>query len=332
MSFDEWAGAEKGHLTAGAKRMVCLAATGWSFDQASTNLLDLTGLDVSDQTIRRVTEAEGCKAHAWLASSSRAVEGVRHAAGNPEFLTDGTIVNTREGWKEVRLTVVGKRPAGAGGDPAAFTELSSRGLAPPTARLVLVNKLSSDEIGVMWKGLSARLGWGCGEGVSVISDGAKWIATQVGEVWPKAERVVDVFHVSQHLHQCGQTLHGEGTDAAREWASERLRSLVREGPTVALWTLGRARDSQKDDRGKAALRALLGYLQPHAGALRYGDRIRRGLPIGSGQIEGACKTVVGRRLKLNSARWLPAHVEPVASLCGLQYSTLWDAYWGARAA
>lgn len=330
--FDEWAGVGKGHLTAGAKRMACLAATGWSFDRAGKNLLELTGLDVSDQTIRRVAEAEGLRAHDWLATSSRAVEAVRHTAGHAEATTDGTIVNTVEGWKEVRLTVVSRRRAGTRGDPSAFTRLESRDLPPPAARLVLVSKLGSEQMGTMWKVLSARLGWGRGKGMSFISDGARWIAAQAGEAWPQAERVVDVYHVSQHLHACGGALHGEGTAEARAWAAERLRSLVREGAGPALWSLELERESATDARKRAALQSLLGYLKPNAHALGYGDRIRRGLPIGSGQIEGACKTVVGRRLKLNSARWLPANLEPIASLCGLQYSDAWDTFWSAKAA
>ena len=63
------------------------------------------------------------------------------------------------------------------------------------------------------------------------------------------------------------------------------------------------------------------------GRLRYADRLERGLPIGSGQVEGACKTVVGRRLKLNSARWHPERAEHIAALTCLQYGNLWEAYW-----
>ena len=312
--------------------MACLAATGWSFDQASKNLWELTGLDVSDQTIRRVAEAEGVKAHDWMEESVCAVKAVKETAGNAEFLSDGTIVNTRAGWQEVRLSVASKRAAGEASDPASFKGLDARGLPQPAARLVLVNKLDSDGMGELWDRLSARLGWGRGESLSVISDGAKWIAARAMEVWPKAERVVDVFHVSQHLHQCGQALHGEETEQAREWAVDRLVELVREGPSVLLWRLERQAAEQKQGVKRHALESLLGYLRPNQPALRYGDRLTRGLPIGSGQIEGACKTVVGRRLKLNSARWTPANIEPIGSLCGLQYSDLWEDYWSARAA
>jgi len=36
--------------------------------------------------------------------------------------------------------------------------------------------------------------------------------------------------------------------------------------------------------------------------LWYRDRLQAGLPIGSGLIEGGCKTIVGQRLKKNSPR------------------------------
>lgn len=330
--FDDWAGLGKGHLSPGAKRMVCLTATGWSFDQASRNLLELTGLDVSDQTIRRVAEAEGAAAHAWVEGSARAVGPVKAAAGHAEFLTDGTMVNTRAGWQEVRLSVASKRAAGAPMDPATFTGLGPRDLPAPGARLVLVSKLDSDGMGELWDRLSTRLGWGRGEGLSVISDGARRIAARAGAVWPGAERVVDVFHVSHHLYQCAQALHGKESERAKAWATGGLAELVKQGPSVLLWRLERDAEAGPDGEGRRALEALLTYLRPNQEAMRYGDRLQRGLPVGSGQIEGACKTVVGRRLKLNSARWSPHNIEPIGSLCGLHYSGLWDAYWSARAA
>jgi hypothetical protein len=232
----------------------------------------------------------------------------------------------------VRLSVASKREAGEPSDPAEFKGLERRDLPRPAARLVLVSKLDCNGMGELWDRLSARLGWGRGESLSVISDGAKWIAARAGEVWPKAERVIDVFHVSQHLHRCAQVLHGEGTEEAREWAVERLVELVKQGPTVLLWKLEREVEAQKHRGKREALESLLGYLRPNQEAMRYGDRLRRGLPIGSGQIEGACKTVIGRRLKLNSARWSSPNIEAIGSLCGLQYSELWDTYWSARAA
>jgi hypothetical protein len=44
-------------------------------------------------------------------------------------------------------------------------------------------------------------------------------------------------------------------------------------------------------------------------------------------VEGACKTVVGRRLKQTGARWRVRRAERMASLCCMLYGDQWDAYW-----
>lgn len=46
-----------------------------------------------------------------------------------------------------------------------------------------------------------------------------------------------------------------------------------------------------------ALADLRDYLAAHAGHSGYAERLRQGQSIGSGMVEGACKTVVGKRLK-----------------------------------
>jgi len=330
--LDAWAGVEKGHLTVGAKQLVCLAATVWSFDHASRHLETFTGLAVSDQTIRRVAHAEGLKVQAWLEGSRLSTGAVVAAEGNAEFLTDGAMVNTTEGWQETRLSIFSKRPPGEAVDPAAFTVLDDRRLPPPAAQLVLVSKRPSVEMGELWGRMAVRLGWDRGVGVSAISDGARWIAAEEEKALPRAERVVDVYHVSEHLHACGAALHGERTEAARAWAGEQLVTLVREGAAVLLWRLQRDAESAATPSARAALEALLTYLRPNEKALNYAQRLRKGQPIGSGQVEGACKTIFGRRLKLNSARWTPANVAPFASLCAADHVGLGPVYWTARAA
>lgn len=291
-----------------------------------------TGLSVSDQTIRRVAEAEGVKVQAWQELSSQATGPVACAEGNAEFLTDGAMVNTTRGWQEVRLSIFSRRAPGDPVDPAAFTGLDGRGLPRPAAQLVLVSKQGSREMGRLWARVAGRLGWDRGRGVSAISDGARWIAAEEERELPLAERVVDVYHVSEHLHRCAAALHGEGTGAAREWAGTHLVRLVKDGAAVLLWTLGHEARSAATPSARAAVEALLNYPRPNRHALGYAQRLRRGQPMGSGQVEGACKTVIGRRLKLNSARWTPSNIAPVASLCAVDHSNLWTAYWSARAA
>ena len=78
---------------------------------------------------------------------------------------------------------------------------------------------------------------------------------------------------------------------------------------------------------QTALDALRNYLAPHAHHLNYAERLREGRSIGSGQVEGACKNMIGRRLKANAARWRVARINRMAGLCCLLYSEQWNTYW-----
>ena len=53
------------------------------------------------------------------------------------------------------------------------------------------------------------------------------------------------------------------------------------------------------------------YVAERRDRMRYDDYLRRGLPVGSGRVEAACKTVVGRRMKCTGMRWTVAVANPV---------------------
>ncbi len=78
---------------------------------------------------------------------------------------------------------------------------------------------------------------------------------------------------------------------------------------------------------KPPLDSLRNYLSPHADHLHYVERLREGRNIGSGQVEGACKNLIGRCMKANAARWRVARVARMAGLCSLAYSDQWDPNW-----
>ncbi len=309
--------------------MAVLAGSSWSFDVAAERLWQLCGIRISDETIRHVTESVGQEVERWLRRSEEAIENLKKAEGNAEFYTDGTSVNTRQGWREMRLSVWAKRPSG---DPVDPSEWDSRSLPRPTARWLSAGIESSEELGPQWASIARRLGLGEGWGVSALADGARWIWKQVAEHLPRSECVVDIYHVSEHLHACGRALYGDRTPQARGWAEERLATVLHSGPVALLRELKESRVAQPESAGRSALESLIEYLKPNLDGMWYRDRLKRGLPIGSGMVEGACKTVVGRRLKCNSARWRTENADRLASLCCLLYCEQWASFWDAKAA
>ena len=161
----------------------------------------------------------------------------------------------------------------------------------------------------------------------MLADGAKWIWDQARQCWKKAQWVLDVFHVSEHIHDCGKALHGASACQARAWSEAQVQNLIEHGPVQYLKDL-EAFMALHDDAAKIkALQSLLGYLTPHVDSMWYKQRLADGRPIGSGLIEGANKTIVSNRLKLNSARWTAEHAESITALRCLDYSGLWAEFW-----
>jgi hypothetical protein len=93
---------------------------------------------------------------------------------------------------------------------------------------------------------------------------------------------------------------------------------------------GRLNESEKVFDGKderESLRKLRGYLENHRHRLCYRERLSEGRVIGSGQVEGACKNMIGKRLKQTGARWRVDRLNEMAVLCSVHYSDLWEKYW-----
>ena len=79
----------------------------------------------------------------------------------------------------------------------------------------------------------------------------------------------------------------------------------------------------------AALGGVLNYFCGHRDRLNYALRLRRGEPIGSGLIEGACKQLIGRRMKQTGAQWDVGNANRMALLCSLSYADAFPFYFTA---
>ncbi|GHT09798.1 hypothetical protein FACS1894170_00990 [Planctomycetales bacterium] len=73
--------------------------------------------------------------------------------------------------------------------------------------------------------------------------------------------------------------------------------------------------------------ALENYLRRNECRLDYYERLCSGRSLGSGQVEGACKNLVGRRLKQTGGRWCIANVNRMFSAVAILYTNQWEKYW-----
>ena len=258
-------------------------------------------------------------------SVGKPLEAFVEAEGNLEFLTDGGMVNTLDGWKEIRLALWLKRPAG---EPAACWEWSTRELPRPSARAVLIDIAGAEEFGARWRPWASRLGITNPEQLSILADGAEWIWRQAQVQYPGATGVLDLFHAIEHLAEVTRVLEPEREGARQGWLDTGIRALVTEGWSGVCRWVGAVRDSC-DDREDVVVATgeLFRYLAPHKEHLAYRDRLATGRSIGSGPVESSIKQLVGRRLKQTGARWQPKNAIAMATLCSAELVGDWDSYW-----
>jgi hypothetical protein len=179
---------------------------------------------------------------------------------------------------------------------------------------------TGEQLGPGWWRMALRLGLSDTSSVTALADGARWIWGQVGEHLPGVVGVLDIYHASERLWAAANAHFGEGRAEAGEWVARRRETLSRGGASALLAELAGVEWG-----------GLRGYFEPHVGHTGYAGRLRLGQSIGSGLVEGACKQVIGRRLKQTGARWKVRRVERMATLCAVQAGGQWDAYWAGKA-
>jgi hypothetical protein len=324
--LDRWAGMGERSMTPGARRLLTLAGKSWSFDRASEHLKEMCHLEVSDDTIEQVCQEEGERAKAWMEQSPEPVKAFEDAAGQAEFSTDGVKINTTGGWREMRLSMLAKRQPTTGCEPSQWDR---RVLNEPTVRISTCRIADANHVGAGWGRLSRRTKLKDQPVVNVLADGAKWIWDQAAKRLPKhnGQWCVDVYHVSQHLHQCGRELLGDGVQA-RTWADDKLQiALEHNGPALIERIESESAIEPQGSARRQPLQKLLTFLRPNRDRMWYRDRLAAGQPIGSGMIEGGCKNTIGARLKLNNARWRIRRAERIGMLRCIDASGQWSNFW-----
>lgn len=305
-----------GFVSPQAQRLLCLAGASWSFERASANLREFCGLIVCDNTVREVCHRHGGAMRDWQRDDPKAGAAFQRADGDVEFQTDGTMVNTTAGWREMRLSIFAKRKRGQ--PVSGRGDWEQRDLPAPHARVIQAAIRTGEQLGPSWRRMATRLGLRDATAISVIADGAKWIWNQASGHLPGVTGVLDIYHALEQLWTAARTRFGEGVAEAVSWVGARRATLLRGGARALVRELAAARWS-----------GVRGYFEPHLEHTGYAIRLSEGRAIGSGLVEGSCKQVVGRRLKQTGAKWKVRRVERMATLCAVQASEQWDAYWNA---
>ena len=316
--YDIDSGLGPGQLSAGLAKACCLLAVDDSFEQTSRKIERLFGQKVSPNTIDRLTHQVGAVLLQDADQELSDFQSNRHipkAQITPKRLyiaADGTTVHEIDGWHESKLGVI-------------YWENERKHRSS-----YYVGRFDNSEIFGWHLWLQAcRCGLREANEVVFLGDGAPWIRNERRRHFGRATFIIDWYHASEHIWDCAKVLFGEGSKATEKWVKRR-ESWLWEGRTRKL--LNDLQKQQKQHRGRKrkSLAGLHKYIRDNEQEMRYDVFRAKGYDIGSGAVEGACKCVVGKRLKQSGMIWSRTGSSAILALRVVWLNAKWEQLWQTK--
>lgn len=315
--YDQASGLGREALSVGLAKACSLLAVDDSFEQSSGKIKELFGEDVSPKTIERVVHQVGsvvlqqqrADVDRLLNDKNKQIPSCDSPAQRLYIAPDGTTVHETDAWHESKVGCIYWE------DEDFRRQQYYVGGFDDSARFGWNLWLAACRCGLREAGEVVYLG-----------DGAAWIRSIHKAHFSKATFIVDWYHAQEHIWDCAKALFGDGTDAARKWA-EYCCGLLWDG-----WTRKLLRDLQrrrKKHRGRKlkAIKDLYRYIKTNEEQMRYDVFRSKGYDIGSGAVEGACKHVVGKRLKQSGMIWTRSGSSATLALRITWLNNEWNQLW-----
>lgn len=158
-----------------------------------------------------------------------------------------------------------------------------------------------------------------------LADGAKDNWRYLRESLPEGIEILDFYHAAEHLKATLDAAYGERS-AKSQAQFEKLRHILRhddDGIAKVIRALVHLRHTHVRSKKIAT---ELKYFRSNRHRMRYAERASKNLPIGSGIVEAACKTLSSRH-KRSGMRWRHQGGQAIFTLRSLIQSDRFDSAW-----
>jgi hypothetical protein len=269
----------------------------------------------------------------------REAESVPAEAVSIGVSLDGVMVPMKDGdrqGKRDQAQATGKSPSG----PTGYQEvgcgtlsyydrdgerLATRRMArmPESHKATLKTQLSAEVMSALIQRPELR--------VVKLADGTADNWSFLSDTLPFGDDCLDFYHASEYLSKALAAAYGESTPRYRE-RFETLSEVLRDDPQGADKVIRalcrlRARYPRRE-----VLHQAVAYFREHRHRMPYARLRAQQLPIGSGVVEAACKTLVSQRLKRSGMRWREAGGQAILTFRAWCQSDRFDRAWSLLAA
>jgi len=168
----------------------------------------------------------------------------------------------------------------------------------------------------------------------LLMDGqpALWNYTRQTALFDDFLPLIDFYHSLEHLSRASEALFGKQSPSGQAWYSKWAHKLKHEKHAVR--ELIRSIDYYRTKRKikgerRTQIRIEHTFFRRNKHHMDYAFFVAEGLPIGSGPVEAACKTIVKQRLCRSGMRWSRDGGQRILTLRAYIKSNRWSYAWDA---
>lgn len=164
----------------------------------------------------------------------------------------------------------------------------------------------------------------------VITDGHPSLEKYIRDnpLFKDCDILIDFYHAMEHLSLASEVIFGESSETGKKWYQkwrglllEDNNSVTRLYRSMKYYNISLSRARQKK------LRKEMNYFKKRMARMNYAYYRKKGLPIGSGPVEAACKSIVKTRLCRSGMRWSREGGQNILNLRTYLKSGRWDSFW-----
>lgn len=157
-----------------------------------------------------------------------------------------------------------------------------------------------------------------------------WSYADSNPMYDGYEKLIDFYHTTEHLSRASEAMFGKSSEQGNAWYDKYRKKLLEQydGADCVLRSMAyyaQLLRLSKNRREKLEMERT--YFRRNKGRMSYADFIVRGLPIGSGPVEAACKSIVKTRLCRSGMRWSRQGGQHILHLRCFVKSNRWDVFW-----
>jgi hypothetical protein len=150
----------------------------------------------------------------------------------------------------------------------------------------------------------------------------------LGRVRDPGKEAVDLFHVLERVKKALDAYYGEdSSDSRAEFVRMRIWLREKDDGAERVIRALRYRRDRSTGSAKKAIAAQIEYFEKRKEKMRYKCLLDQNLPVGSGVVEAACKTLASERMKRSGMSWRAEGGQAILTFRSLIQSKRWSRGW-----